>query len=163
LYKNGTASTMLDGINIENTEVLSFTKFLRKANYYWFCMMYKLSDPGVEAEYLESEKVNGVVYEKVKIAYDADQTSKAQNDTFILYFNPKSHLVDFFYFSLPLFGVNDPVLRMELHYEVIDGIHIATERIGVFPDEKGNYTEAGRYSTGNVTFGNNFSKEDLTL
>ena len=163
LLKDGKATTTLDGQLISDQKVVGFTDFLRKANYFWFCMMYKLSDPGVVATFTGKENVNGLSYEKVRITYHSELTTKEQNDQYILYFNTKTGLVDFFYFSLPLFGVQKPVLKMELKYEVLEGLYIATERRGVFPNADGEYQLAGEYSTQNISFNNGYAASDFKL
>ena len=157
LYAQGNTHTTLGGKSVDDKEALFMATFLRKANFFWFCMMYKLSDPGVVAKYLGKEKIKDINYDKVSITYESAQTGKETNDEFILYFNPKTHLVDQFYFSLPLIGVQKPILRMELQYEVIEGVHIATTRKGVFPNEKGEYQLAGLYTISDLQFNNRFT------
>jgi len=137
------------------------TAFLRQANFYWFTMMYKLNDPSTDHTYLGKEKVNGINYDKVNIKY-AD-TGKPANDEYILYFNPTTHLVDQFYFSLPAMGVNDPIIRMELKYKEMNGVYIATHRKGFFPDGKGGHVLGGEYTSSNIKFNNGFKKSDFSL
>lgn len=56
--------------------------------------------------------------------------------------------MDFFYFSLPAFGVNSPILKMTMSYEVIDGIYVPTVRESFAPNpETGKYQRNGRYGT----------------
>ena len=91
--------------------------FLRKANYYWFTMMYKLSDPGVKLSMNGTETMNGTLYQKVRVDFNPDQVGKKENDIYILYINSKTKLVDQFFFSLPAQGVNDPVILMKVAYK----------------------------------------------
>ena len=157
----GKPSITHEGNKIETPEALGSTAFLRHANFYWFTMMYKLSDPGIIATYLGEETYNGVNYDKVSIKYE--NTGKAADDEYILYFNPQTHLVDVFYFSLPAMGVNKPMLRMELEYEKIDGIYISTTRRGIYPNQQGEYQPGGVYTYSNVKFNNGFTTEDLIV
>ena len=90
------------------------SNFLRKVNLYWFSMIYKLKDPGTIYKHLGTEIIDSISYEKVKLTFNANITKKDKNDEYILYFNPKSHLVDFFYFSIVDFGINKPILKYEL-------------------------------------------------
>jgi len=124
-------------------------------------MMYKLDNPGTINKYMGTETVNGITYDKVSLTYE--NTGKEADDEYILYFNPKTHLVDQFYFSLPAFGVNAPVLRMELEYEKMKGVYIATKRKGYFPNEKGEYNLSGIYTSSNIKFNNKFKKADFAL
>lgn len=161
LLKDGNITATLGGQEVTNKEGLMFSKFIREVNPYWFSMMYKMSDPSVQPKFEGVEKVNGIDYNKVTVSYSG--TGKEADDGYILYFNPKSKLVDFFYFSLPFAGVDKPVLKMEMKYEEIDGVLIATERIGVFPNpETGEYVEGGKYLTTNVKFNNGYTKENIT-
>ncbi|MEL6141092.1 MAG: DUF6503 family protein, partial [Bacteroidota bacterium] len=100
VYMNGKASIMLGDKMVEDPEAIGGTAFLRAANYYWFTMMYKLRDPGTKLEYIGQEAVDGVTYDKVNLTFNDAVTGKPQNDGYILYFNPETHLVDRFYFSL---------------------------------------------------------------
>ena len=158
---DGTPAITLDGKPVMDPKAIGGTAFLRHANFYWFTMMYKLGDPGTVHKYLGSEELNGIAYDKVSLVYE--NTGKEADDEYILYFNPKTHLVDLFYFSLPAFGVKQPVLRMELEYEKINGVYIATKRKGIFPDANGNYAQGGAYTYSNIKFKNGFKKTDFAL
>lgn len=149
---------------LDNQEAIGGTHFLRKANYFWFVMMFKLDNPGVNYEYLGAEELNGVNYDKVNVSYDASVTGKEQNDTYILYVNSETKMVDQFYFSLPAFGVNEPLIRMELKYEEINGLKIASTRNIFMPSEAG-YSEAPNLvqTSTNVKFNNSFTEEQLSL
>ncbi len=160
-YMDDKATMTLEGEAIKDPKLLGAAQFLRKANFYWFTMMYKLRDPGTHHKYMGTEEFNGITYDKVSLTYS--DTGKPADDEYILYFNPKTHLVDLFYFSLPAMGVTKPILRMELEYEKIDGVYVGTKRKGVFPNEKGEYNLGGEYTSTNVKFNNGFKKEDLSL
>jgi hypothetical protein len=160
---NGKPALTLDGNPITDQKALDGTVFLRKVNFYWFTMMYKLKDPGTNYKYLGTEKVDDITYDKVSLTYDADITKKEKNDEYILYFNPDTHLVDLFYFSLPDWGINDPILKMTLTYEIVDGIYLTTVRESYVPNEKGEYALNGRYTFKNIKFNNGFKAEDFKL
>lgn len=153
---DGNTRIELNGQHISNKEANQMSTFMRRVNFFWFAMMYKMSDDAVIARYLGNEDHNGTLYDKVSITYQSAKTGKELNDEFILYFNPESHLVDFFYFSLPAFGIGEPLLKMEIEYSVIDGIHVATTRNGYAPNQSGNYDLIGQYISLGVEFGNNF-------
>lgn len=150
-----------DGQAVTDPAAVGGTSFLRHANFYWFTMMYKLNDPNAVHSYEGKESVNGINYDKVKITYKG--TGKDADDIYIVYFNPNTHLADQFYFSLPAFGINDPVIRMELKYQKINGVYIATHRKGYFPDGNGGHVLGGEYTSSNIKFKNGFTKADLRL
>lgn len=163
-YVDNTPALTLDGKAITDDKAIGGTVFLRKVNFYWFTMMYKLKDPGTNYKYLGTEKVGDITYDKVSLMYNADITKKEKNDEYILYFNPKTHLVDQFYFSLPDWGIEKPLLKMTLKYETIDGILVSTVRKGFMPNETGDgYVPIGVYTFSDVTFNNGFKKEDFKL
>ncbi len=158
-FVDNTSTITLAGKAITDPKAIGGTTFLRKANYYWFAMMYKLENPGSNYKHLGTEKIGDVTYDKVSLIYDGG----AENDQYVLYFNPNTHLVDQFLFSLPAWKINDPILKMTLEYEVIDGVYVATLRKGFMPNKEGGYTPIGVFTTSNVKFNNGFKKEDLLL
>ncbi|MEH6537709.1 MAG: hypothetical protein V7719_15015 [Psychroserpens sp.] len=162
-YVDSKPALTLDGKAITDEKALGGTIFLRKVNFYWFTMMYKLKDPGTNYKYLGSEKVGDITYDKVSLIYDANITKKEKNDEYILYFNPKTHLVDQFYFSLPDWGIDKPILKMILTYVEVEGIVVSTVRQGFMPNEKGEYVPIGVYTFSDITFNNGFKKGDFKL
>ena len=159
----GKPSLTLDGIQITDKKTLVGTVFLRKVNFYWFTMMYKLEDPGTNYKYLGTEEINSIRYDKVLLTYSADVTKKEHNDEYILYFNPKTKLVDLFFFSLPDWGINKPILKMTLDYEMVDGLYISTVRKSYGPDKNGVYQHNGTYTFKDISFNNGFKPEDFRL
>ena len=163
-YDGKSASLKQNGEMIDNPEAIGGCQFLRQANYFWFVMMFKLDNPGSIFEYTGNESVNSIAYDKVKVTYDPAVTGKEQNDTFILYVNPETKMVDQFYFSLPAFGFNDPVLLMTLEYEEINGLKIPIKRSIWFPGEDGYGEEANLIETSTgVKFNNGFSEESFSM
>nr|WP_299384643.1 DUF6503 family protein [Allomuricauda sp.] len=163
-FFDGTSTHLkLNGQAIDEEEHLSMADFLRRTNYYWFTMPYKLNDKAVVAKYLGTEDYNGTTYDKIEVAYDKDLTGKEQNDVYIVLVNPETRLVDRFYFSLPYFGVEEPVIAANYEYEDIDGQMISTKRTYFMPGPDGAYAEeAGVVQTlTNITFGNGFTRENL--
>ena len=162
-YVDSKPALTLDGNPITEPKAIGGTIFLRKVNFYWFTMMYKLKDPGTNYKYLGTEKVGDITYDKVSLIYDANITKKENNDEYILYFNPNTHLVDQFYFSLPDWGIEKPILKMTLTYKKVDGILVSTVRKGFMPNETGDYIPIGVYTFSQITFNNGFKKEDFRL
>lgn len=153
---------LVNGKKTENPELIGMGDFLRKANYYWFTMPYKLGNRGTVAKYLGAEEHNGTSYDKVHVSYDPQVTGKEKNDAYILYVNPETKLVDRFYFSLPFLGVDEPIIIADYEYEDIDGQMISTKRSYYMPSETGYAEEPSIVQTlSNIKFGNGFTSETL--
>ena len=137
-YDGNKAMISNNGVQLNNEALIGGTEFLRKANYFWFTMMYKLTDPGILANYEGRKNTFGTIYDVVSITYDPAITNKAMNDKYVLYINPETRLVEKFNFSLPQMGVNDPILLAHLTYEKIDGINVIVARKMEGPSPDGN-------------------------
>ncbi len=164
-YVNGQPAISHNGKLMQQPELLGGTTFLRKANYFWFTMFFKLDNPGVIATLRDREKMNGTNYNVVHITYDPAVTGKEANDEYILYINPKTKLVDQFYFSLPAMGVGAPVILMEVDYETINGLAIPTKRRIFQPGADGQLPPQPQLvqTLTNIKFNNGFSPEDFML
>ncbi len=161
---HGVPQLTLNGKFIADKEALGATVFIREVNSFWFSMIYKLGDNGTNHTYMGTENVDGINYEKVSLTYDNAVTGKPADDEYILYFNPKTHMLDLFYFSLPAFGVNDPILKMTMDYEKIDGVYIPTVRKSYAPNpETGEYGLNGEYTFSNIKFKNKYKPADFKL
>jgi len=163
-YFDGTSTiAMLGDKKIEDPQAMAVSEFLRRANYFWFVMPYKLNDAGTIAKSLGKEAYNGISYDKVEVTYDAAVTGKEQNDTYILYVNPDTKMIDRFFFSLPFLGVNVPAIVANYEYEDIDGQKIATKRRYFMPNEKGEYGKTPNIvqTLTNIKFNNSFTKDNL--
>lgn len=131
--------------------------FLRKTNFYWFTMMFKLGDPGVQLRQLDDRLVEGTDYHAVEMTF-ADGTGET-SDRYILYVNPRTHLVDQFLFTVKGFGITDPML-MKLAYEEIDGLQLSTYRKYAPANWDGEVVNNEAWTeqiTQNIRFGNGFT------
>ncbi len=142
-----------------NRNHLKTADFLRKTNYYWLTMMFKLTDPGTKHEYIGSRDVEGQKYELLKLTFE-EGTGDVQ-DTYILYIDPDTMLVDRFLFTVMDFNRTEPLL-MEMRYRSHEGIMLPVYRRYVESDWQGNpvsdkWTEE---ISVNPRFDNGFS-EDL--
>ncbi len=115
----------IDGEEVTDSKAISSVNFTRKTNFYWFAMMQKLLDPGINYEYLGQESVDKKVYEVVKITFAS--IDDVATDIYKLYINPKTSLVDQFLFTVVSKNVTDPIL-MRVKYENIEGILLTTYR-----------------------------------
>ena len=153
-----------NGKMITDKKDIGATVFLREVNVFWFSMIYKLQDNGTNHKYMGTEDVDGIKYEKVSLTYDNAVTGKPADDEYVLYFNPKTHMIDLFYFSLPARGINDPIIKMTMEYQKVDGIYIPTVRRSYAPNPAtGEYGLNGEYTFSKIKFGNNYKPEDFKL
>lgn len=125
IYDGKFTRTFLDGTSVTKPEVVKRSDFMRKTNFYWFTMMFKLLDPGVTYAYAGTQNVDGLDYQKVKIGFE-DGIGDVK-DSYLLYINPKTKLIDMFLFTVMDFGKSDPLL-MKVGYETIDGIKLPAKR-----------------------------------
>ncbi|MEL7005574.1 MAG: hypothetical protein AAFN93_23010 [Bacteroidota bacterium] len=112
-----------------------------------------------------NQDIDGIAYDKVLVTYDPASTGKEVNDTYILYINPETHMVNRFLFSLPALGVNDPVLLMEVDYSAMNGIQVPVARRAYQTDGNGNINGDPFIvqSLDNITFNNGFTAEQLSI
>ncbi len=131
---NGSERWMpVDGKSVSDDSALKYADFTRKTNFYWFAMMQKLLDPGIIYTYKGKEKVGGIEYDLVQLSYEPGIGDVS--DTYTLYINPETHLIDRFYFTVMDFGITDPIL-MEVDYKQFEGVKLPVTRkfSAVVPD-----------------------------
>ncbi len=125
VYDRTGTTVLLRGKPITDEAVVKRSDFLRKTNYYWFAMMFKLLDPGLVYTYAGTQNVEGTEYQKVKVGFE-DGVGDV-NDTYLVYINPDTKLIDFFLFTVMDFGRDQPLL-MQVDYETVDGIKLPAKR-----------------------------------
>jgi len=123
LGKNG--KVVEDGKLSTDEQANGVARFLRKTNYYWFAMFFKLQGDGVNLAHTGSKTVNGKAYDMVKVTF-GDSVGDGQ-DTYVLYVNKETKLIDQFLFTVVGFGITEPNL-MQVEYETVDGIKIPSKR-----------------------------------
>jgi len=162
-YFNGnkTVSTM-DGNVITDQQPAFYGHILRKTNYYWFTMMFKLLDPGVNHKMLASRNVDGTTYRIVEMTF-GENIGESSKDKYVLYINPKTNRIDQFLYNATGFGVTEPSI-MKLKYEKIDGVYVSTYRKYAPADWDGNKKEGAwtEQYTKNVKFNNGYNLENIT-
>lgn len=163
LFDGDKTITSLNNQTITDSTSLKTAEFIRRALYFWAIMPYKLNDPGVVSKSLGQENHNGINYDKIEITYDAKVTGKPENDIYILYVNPNTRQIDRFYFSLPFFGINTPIILAEYKYSNVEGQNLATHRDYYLPNTEGEYSETpGLIQTmRNIKFNNGFTKASI--
>ncbi len=125
-FFNGSKTiSKLDGKVITEQQPAYIGHSLRKTNYYWFAMMFKLLDPGVNHKLLPSRNVDGINYKVVEMTFGENVGDAS--DKYVLYINPKTYRIDQFLYTALAFGAKDPSL-MKVKYEKINGIYVTTYR-----------------------------------
>jgi hypothetical protein len=62
---------------------------------YFALLPYKLLDPAVNATYIGQNTIEGQVYEKIKVSFDAEGGGKDHTDTFCYWINKETHSLDY--------------------------------------------------------------------
>ena len=108
-------------------------------------------------EYNGSKNVDGTEYDLVKISF-GEGVGDAQ-DTYLLYINPETKLIDQFLFTVMDFGLETPLL-MKVEYEEVNGLKLPAKRKYVQADWDGvpqNDNWVAEIST-NIKFNNGFDR-----
>lgn len=161
-FFNGNNSiSKMDGKVITEEQPAFYGHILRKTNYYWFAMMFKLSDPGVNHKLLADRNVDGTNYKVVEMTF-GENIGESSKDKYILYINPKTYRVDQFLYNATGFGVVEPSI-MKLKYEKVNGIYLSTYRKYAPADWDGNVkgTSWTEQITKNVKFNNGYNLESI--
>ena len=159
-YNGRESWVTLDGTLMDDPEALKLADFTRKTNIYWFCMMPKLLDPGVNYSYEGKRKVDGIDYELVMITFGDDVGDTS--DKYLLYINPETHLVDQFLFTVMAFDIKDPYL-MKVEYEEVSGINLPVRKKLTKSNWKGEILEETwtEETMTDIKFNNGFNKSDF--
>ncbi|WP_268123346.1 DUF6503 family protein [Roseivirga pacifica] len=115
-----------NGKLLTDTTVLKRVAFNRPTNFYWFAMFQKLLDPGLNYEFIGEQSIESNSYNVVKITFD--QVGDKVTDTYQLYINKETNLVDQFLFTVADFGVIEEPYLMQLAYEPVADMLIPTKR-----------------------------------
>ena len=124
-YNGKESWVTINGKLVEDPQAIKLAYFLRKTNFYWFAMMPKLLDPGINYSYEGKRKVDETEYDLVKITFEKGVGDVS--DTYLVYINPETHLVDQFLFTVMDFNITEPFL-MKVEYEEVDGLKLPVKR-----------------------------------
>ena len=113
-----------NGKVINDKKRLKRVQFNRPTNFYWFAMLPKLLDPGVNYELVENKEITN--YDIVKVSFESE--GDKPTDIYQLYINKETSLVDYFLFTVADFGVIKTPLLMQVEYEKIEDLLIPTKR-----------------------------------
>ena len=110
---------------VDDEAALKRVAFNRPTNFYWFTMMQKLLDPGLNYEYLGETTIDSADYDIVKITFDS--TYNKPKDIYQVYINKETSLIDQFLFTVADFNLMSPKL-MQVEYTDVGGILIPSKR-----------------------------------
>ncbi|MEP0385912.1 MAG: hypothetical protein ABJD69_00200 [Dokdonia sp.] len=156
-YDGETAWIRFDDKLSNDKQSNGVARFWRKTNYYWFAMFFKLQDEGVNLKHIGNKKVEGRDYDLIKVTF-GDDIGDAQ-DTYVLYVNKRTKLVDQLLFTVLAFNITEPLLY-KFSYDTIDGIKVPTDRVEIQSNWKGDAVGkkwATTYWT-NIKFNNKIDK-----
>ncbi|MEO1236264.1 MAG: DUF6503 family protein [Planctomycetota bacterium] len=156
-WNGSEAWVTLDGEPVTDQAAVGLARFLRPTNFYWFAMMQKLTDPGTIHQHLGVRTVNDTDYDVVELTFDVPDGTPA--DTYVLYVNPDTHLVDRFLFTVVDFGVVDTPFMMEVEHEAFGHLMLPVTRRYTASDWDGNVPDDAVWVDEimeDLTFGNGF-------
>ena len=159
-YDGSNSWCTMDGQLMQDSATLRVTDFMRKTNFYWFTMMYKLLDSGLNYEYQGKKTSSDMEYDIVKVTF-GENVGDAQ-DIYVLYINPQTKMVDQFLFTVMDFGRKEP-LMMFIEYQTVDGVMVPKYRKYAPSDWDGNIMEEKWTENyfDNVKFNNNFAPDQF--
>lgn len=161
---NGKGTMSIDEQVLSEEKSKKVAVYANSITFYWFTMMYKLSDPSTISTYLGQEKIDSVTYNKIKLVFDYGQLDKKSNDEYLLYFNLDTHLVDVFMYSETNGDVlKNPKAKVFVTYKVVQGVYVPVIRKHFKPNEKGEWDIYGVFTFSDVVFDNGFVLEDFKL
>ena len=110
---------------VEDEKRLKRVAFNRPTNFYWFAMLPKLLDPGLNYEFIGTKHIDDTAYDVVKVSFN---TQGKPTDIYQVYINQKTLLIDQFLFTVADFGKLETPLLMQVSYENVEGLLIPTKR-----------------------------------
>ncbi|MGB0931000.1 MAG: hypothetical protein ACPGVB_09510 [Chitinophagales bacterium] len=115
-----------NGQILDDPTRLKRVAFNRPTNFYWFAMIQKLLDPGLNYKHIGASTINDIPYDIVRVTFNSSKVKPT--DIYQLYINKNTSLVDQFLFTVADFGKMETPNLMKLQYEEVEGILIPTKR-----------------------------------
>ena len=114
-----------NGKILTDEDLMTKVHFNRPTNFYWFTMMQKLLDPGLNYEHLGEKTIENKKYDIVKVSFSSKDDKPT--DIYQLYINKKTLLVDQFLFTVADFGIMDTPNLMQVEYKQISNMSLPTK------------------------------------
>lgn len=146
---------------LTDKKILKRVAFNRPTNFYWFTMMQKLLDPGLNYELLGEKTIDSQDYDIVRVTFNSEE--EKPTDIYQLYINKKTLLVDQFLFTVADFGKMETPNLMKLKYEKIQDILIPTIRQYKQSTWNADITDKPwiKVTWSNIKFNTGITKEDF--
>jgi hypothetical protein len=105
---------------------------------YFVLLPVKLADPAVRADLVGESKLDGQLYDKVRVRFRAEGGGKDYGDTFFYWFNRQTHTMDYLAYS-----EGGPRFRKAINPKVVGGIRFQ-DYIN-YKGETSDTTSVGQY------------------
>ncbi len=148
-----------EGTPITDQEQLDRARFARKTNLYWLNMFFKMKDPGLTYELVDTRELYGQTYSTVKVSFEAGVGDAT--DIYFLYINEATKLVDYFLFTVMEFDHADAIM-MKVKFEEVGGLFWPTWRASVDSNWEGDIPEDVEWTPGlleNLKVNQDFGEE----
>lgn len=124
----------------QTLDTAQYGKYSRAVNAvaYFALLPFKLRDEAVLADYVGESRIDGQLYDKVRVRFRVEGGGKDHGDTFFYWFNQKTHTMDYLAYS-----EGGPRFRKAIHPQVVGGIRFQ-DYINFKGDEK-DTTSVGSY------------------
>ena len=109
-------------------------RFWATTGYYFQSIPFILADPGILYEVKPDEELDGVMYDRVDVAYDAG-VGDSPGDVYMLYINKETSLVDAIRYTVTYGQTKEQAMEQEApnetlfyykEYVTVDGLTVAT-------------------------------------
>jgi len=136
---NNSFTRALNG-KLQTLDTAQYGKYSRAVNSvaYFVLLPFKLRDPAVQATYLGESTLDGQVYDKVQVRFNAEGGGKDHGDTFVYWFNQQTHTMDYLAYS-----EGGPRFRKAINPQTVGGI-LFQDYIN-FKSDEGDTTFVGNY------------------
>ncbi len=145
----------------DEEDIINRTTFNRPTNFYWFAMFPKLLDPGLLYEYKGNRRIDGKEYDIVNVTFEPH--GKKAIDTYQVFINKETLLIDQFLFTVADYGVMDNPLLMKVEYNKINNIYIPSIRKYKRSSWEAEVTDKPwtHVTWTEIKFNNGFTKKDF--
>lgn len=100
-------------------------RFYHNLRFYFFGLPFLLADPGINYEELPQKEINGIMYDAVKISYQAG-VGDAPEDYYIAHFHPETHLMDVLLYTVTYYKgtTNENYNALMYEWQEVNGLKV---------------------------------------
>ena len=146
-YAHDSTWVTFNGELVDDPAQQQRARFVRKTNFYWLNMFFKLRDPGLTYELGDERELYGQTYQTLSVSFE-DGVGDAK-DIYMLYINTDTKLVDYFLYTVMEFDHPDPSM-MKIDYAEVGGLLWPVRRAAVSSNWEGELAEDADFSLGRV-------------